>query len=154
MAYRVASDTLEELCQISISHTKIGDIADEVGAEIAARQEHCPAFQAALREVFQSAKGETEVQIDGTCIHIRNADGTKEWREVKLCAHVKRLLSESAFPWEWSTRKLHKPTAVSAFALIANKETFLERCQIERRRLGVGGITSALGDGAVCHVIL
>jgi hypothetical protein len=38
---------------------------------------------------------------------------------------------------------------VSAFALIANKETFLERCQEERRRLGVGGITSALGDGAV-----
>jgi hypothetical protein len=139
MSYELASDTLEELCQISISHTKIGDIADAVGEEIAKRQEHCPAFRAALREVFQTAKGETEFQTDGT----------KEWREFKLGSYAKRLLCESTFPWEWATRKLHKPAAVAAFALIANKETFLERCQEERRRIGVGGITSALGDGAV-----
>ena len=42
MSYRLASDTLEELCGISISHTKIGDIADGVAGEIAAKQEHCP----------------------------------------------------------------------------------------------------------------
>jgi hypothetical protein len=149
MSYYLASGTLEELCQISISHTKIGNIADAVGEEIAKRQEHCPSFRAALRESFQSAQGETEFQIDGTCIHILNADGTREWREFKLGSYAKRLVCESAFPWEWATRKLHKPTVVSSFALIANKEAFQARCQEERRRIGVGGITSALGDGAV-----
>jgi hypothetical protein len=53
-----------------------------------------------------------------------------------------------AFPSEWGTRKLPPPTAVSAFALIANKDDFQKQCQIERRRLGVGGVRSALGDGA------
>ena len=149
MSYHLASETLEELCQIQISHTKIGDIANEVAGEIAAKQEHCPAFQAALRAVFQTAPGETEFSTDGTCIHIRNADGTKEWREVKVAAFIKRLCGLYALPSEWATRKLPHPSAVSAFALIVNKETFQERCQQERRRLGVGGVTSALGDGAV-----
>ena len=149
MSYRLASDTLEELCGISISHTKIGDIADGVAGEIATKQEHCPAFQAALRAVFQTAPGETEFSTDGTCIHIRNADGTKEWREVKVGAFVKRLCGLYALPSEWATRKLPRPSAVSAFAAIENKEAFQERCQQGRRRLGVGGITSALGDGAV-----
>ena len=31
----------------------------------------------------------------------------------------------------------------------APKEAFQKRCQNERRRLGVGGVTSALGDGAL-----
>ena len=149
LSYRIASDTLKELCGIDISHTKIGNIAEEVAGEIAAKQAHCPAFQSALRSVFQSAAGETEFLTDGTCIHIRNADGTTEWREVKVGAFAKRQCGLSAFPSEWATRKLPHPGAVSAFAAIENKEAFLERCQNERRRLGVGGITSALGDGAV-----
>jgi len=37
---------------------------------------------------------------------------------------------------------------VSAFAVVGDKETFQERCQEECRRLEVGGVTSALGDGA------
>jgi hypothetical protein len=149
MSYYLASETLEELCGIQISHMTIGKISDEVAGAIAAKQEHCPAFQAALRSVFQSATGETEFLTDGTCIHIRNADGTTEWREVKVGAFVKRLCGLPASPWEWATRKLPPPGAVSAFAAIENKESFLERCQNERRRLGVGGVTSALGDGAV-----
>ena len=149
MSYHLASETLEELCGIQISHMTCGKIADKVAGEIVAKQEHCPAFQAALRSVFQSATGETEFLTDGTCIHIRNADGTTEWREVKVGAFVKRLCGLPASPWEWATRKLPPPGTVSAFAAIENKESFLERCQNERRRLGVGGVTSALGDGAV-----
>jgi hypothetical protein len=37
---------------------------------------------------------------------------------------------------------------VSAFAAIVDKEEFQELCQSMRRRLGVGGVSSALGDGA------
>jgi hypothetical protein len=118
VSYRVASDTLEELCAVSISPTKIGDIADEVAGEIAAKQEDCPAFQEALRTLFQEAAGEPEFYVDGTCVHIRNADGTHEWREFKLGAFAKRVRGLFALPSEWGTRKLPHPTAVSAFALI------------------------------------
>jgi hypothetical protein len=148
MSYRVASETLEELCQISISHTKIGDLADGVAGEIAAKQEDCPAFQEALRSLFQNASGETEFYVDGTCVHVRHADGTHEWREFKLGAFARRLRGLFAFPHEWGTRKLPHPSVVSAFALISNKEDFQQQCHIERRRLGVGGVRSALGDGA------
>ena len=43
---------------------------------------------------------------------------------------------------------------MSAFAAIVDKEEFQELCQPERRRLGVGNVSSALGDGAKCHYIL
>jgi hypothetical protein len=125
LSYRVASETLEELCGISISHTKIGDIADGVAGEIVAKQEDCPAFQEALRSLFQNAAGESEFYTDGTCIHIRYADGTAEWREFKVGAFAKRPRGLFALPSEWGTRKLPPPTAVSAFAMIGNKEDFL-----------------------------
>jgi hypothetical protein len=37
---------------------------------------------------------------------------------------------------------------VSAFAAIESKAEFQERCHKERRRLGVGGVSSTLADGA------
>ena len=45
-------------------------------------------------------------------------DGTREWREMKVAAFVKRLLAESALPSEWATRLLPKPSVVYAFAAI------------------------------------
>jgi hypothetical protein len=53
-----------------------------------------------------------------------------------------------AHPSEWASRKLPEPTVVAAFAAIMNKEEFQELCQKMRRTLGVGGVSSALGDGA------
>jgi transposase len=32
--------------------------------------------------------------------------------------------------------------------MVSDKEEFQERCQEERRRLGVGGVSSAVADGA------
>ena len=63
LSYRVASDTLKELCAIPISHTRIGDITDATAEDIVAKQSHCPT----LRAVFQMAAGETEFLTDGTC---------------------------------------------------------------------------------------
>ena len=68
--------------------------------------------------------------------------------EVKVGAFAKRERGESVFPSEWATRDLPQPTVVSSFASIVDKEEFLKLCQSERRRLGVGGVSSALGDGA------
>ena len=143
-SYEVAADTLDELAGIRLSHTTIGNIANETAGKLESQMDNHPAF----REAFQKAKGETEFYMDGTFIHILNADGMREWREMKVAAFAKRMLALGVSPWEWATRDLPKPSVVYAFAAILCKEEFQERCNTERRRLGVGGITSALGDGA------
>jgi hypothetical protein len=143
-SYRVAADNLRELCGLDLSHTTIGTIADEAATEMAGILASSPVF----REVFQKAKGKVEFSADGTCVHVRNADGTHEWRDMKTGALAKRECGASATPEEYGTRELPQPSVVSAFAAIENKEEFQERCQRERRRLGVGGVSSTLADGA------
>jgi hypothetical protein len=144
-SYRLAADNLDELCGIHLSPTTVGEITQETASEIEERLKD----DSAIREAFQKAKGETEFQIDGTCIHIRNEDGKAEWREMRVGTFDKRECSESAEPSQWATRPLEKPSIVAAFAAIENKEEFQERCQNERRRVGVGGVSSSLGDGAL-----
>ena len=144
-SYRHAADNLEEFCGIHLSHTTVGEIADLTAGEIAAKLPNIPD----IRNEFQKAKGETEFETDGTSVHIRNDEDKAQWREMKVGILAKRERGESAVPSEWATRTLPEPTVVSAFAAIESKEEFLERCQRERRRLGVGGVTSALGDGAL-----
>jgi len=128
-----------------LSPTTIGEITQETVAEIEERLQD----DSDIREAFQKAKGEVEFQIDGTCIHIRNDEDEPEWREMRVGSFDKRECSESAEPSQWATRELENPTVVSAFAAIESKEEFQKRCQDERRRVGVGGVTSALGDGAL-----
>jgi hypothetical protein len=144
-SYRLAADNLEELCGISLSHTTVGEIAANTAGEMAVKMENHPEE---IRKAFQQAKGEGEFYADGTFVHVRNDEDKAEWREMKVGAFAKRERGGSAMPSEWHTRKLPKPTVVSAFAAIEGKEEFQERCQRERRRLGVGGVSSALGDGA------
>ena len=141
-SYQLAADNLRELCGIRLSPTTIGDIAQETAVEI---EERLPD----IRNEFQQSKGEVEFQIDGTCIHIRNDADEAEWREMRVGSFDKRECSESAEPSQWATRELEKPTVVSAFAAIESKEEFQKRCQHERRRVGIGGVTSTLGDGAL-----
>jgi len=101
-----------------------------------------------VRNTFQKAKGETEFYADGVFVNTRNDDGKMEWREMKIGAFAKRECGLFALPIEWYTRKLPEPSVVSAFAAIVDKEEFQEHCQQMRRTLGVGGVTSALGDDA------
>jgi hypothetical protein len=143
-SYRLAAENLEEFCAIQLSHTFIGKLADKTAGEMAAKLPDC----SDIRNTFQKAKGEKEFQLDGTSVNTRNADGKAEWREMKVGAFAKRERGKSALPSEWESRKLPEPTVLSAFAAIECKEDFQERCQAERRRLGVGGVTSTLGDGA------
>jgi hypothetical protein len=143
-SYELAADTLEALAGIRLSHTTIGKIAHEVAGEIETKMNDNPAF----KNAFQKAKGESEFSMDGTFIHILNSDGTREWREMKVAAFSKRMLALGVKPWDWATRVLPKPSVVYAFASILGKEEFQERCHIERRRLGIGSVSSALGDGA------
>jgi len=143
-SYDIAQGNLAELCQITLSPTTLGKIADETAGEIAERLANHPDV---LRH-FQQAKGETEFYADGAFVPILHDDDTREWREFKLGAFAKRLQGPFALPSEWATRKFPKPTAVYAFASIVNKEGFQELCQQVRRTLGVGGVSSALGDGA------
>ena len=143
-SYEVAADNLDELAGIRLSHTTIGNIANETAVKLESKMDANPAF----KNAFQQAKGESEFYLDGTFIHILNADGTREWREMKVAAFAKRMLALGVNPWDWAKRDLPKPSVVYAFASILSKEDFQERCNMERRRLGVGGISSALGDGA------
>jgi hypothetical protein len=128
-----------------LSYTTVGEIAQETADEIADRLKD----DSQIRDAFQKAKGEIEFEVDGTCVHIRNEDGTEEWRDMKVGSFLKRECGENAEPSEWATRDLPEPSIVSAFAAIESKEEFQVRCQDERRRVGVGGVTSALGDGAL-----
>jgi len=143
-SYQLAADNLAELAGIRLSDTTIGKIAQETAAKIAVKMDDNPAF----KNAFQKAKGETEFYMDGTFVPILHLDGTREWREMKVAAFVKRLFGASALPSEWATRQLPKPSVVYAFASISSKEEFQEHVQKERRRLGVGGVSSAWGDGA------
>ena len=144
-AYRPSGKTLKLYLNIHLSPTTIGEIADEAAGEMATRLSNNPD----VRKDFQAAKGETEVQIDGTCINTRNADGKQEYRDMKIAAAVKRECGDSATPSEWDTREFPEPNATYAVAAIEGKEDFQERVQAMRRFLGIGGITSALADGAV-----
>jgi hypothetical protein len=144
-SYRVVGKTLKLFLGFHLSPTTIGEIADETADEMATRLKKNPD----VRKDFHKAKGEPEFQTDGTCINTRNAEGKQEYREVKIAVCAKRECGESAEPSEWESRDLPEPSAVYAVAAIEEKEEFQERCQAARRFLGVGGITSALGDGAV-----
>jgi hypothetical protein len=140
-SYRLAAESLAELCGIHLCHRVVGEIVQQVAPELAVKMEN----NTAIREEFQKAKGETEFSTDGTFVNTRNDEDKTEWCEVKVGAFAKREVGESATPAEWATRDLPEPTVVAA---IENKKEFQERCQKERRRVGVGGVKSALGDGA------
>ena len=141
---RQAADTLDALCGIRLSPTTLGDLAPTTSTELADTLEN----NSVIRKAFQTAKGRVELDADGTSIHLRYQDGMMEWREVKVGVFAKREWGAQAFPWEWNTRKLPEPSVVSAFAVIGNKAEFQEYCQSERRRLGVGGVSSTVADGA------
>ena len=143
-SYRLAAETLQELCGIHLSHTAIGELASQTAGKIAERLQNNPG----LRNDFQQAKGEIEFYADGTFVHIRNDDDKAEWKEMKVGVWAKRERGKSALPSQRHTRKLPEPTVVAAFAAILDKEEFQELCQTMRRCFGVGGVSSTLGDGA------
>jgi hypothetical protein len=143
-SYRLSKENLQEFFGITLSHTTLGKIAGHTAEEMAARMQDNPD----VRNDFQKAKGRVEFYADGVFIHLRDDDGIARWHEMKVGAFAKRTLGEKALPSEWHTRKLPEPTVVSAFAAIVDKEGFQELCQMMRRCLGVGGVSSALGDGA------
>jgi len=142
--YRLAADTLKELCGIALSHTTLGKLAGHTAEEIAASLQNNPD----VRHAFQKTKGATDFYADGVFVPFLSADGKIEWREMNIGAYAKRERALSALPSEWSRRLLPKPTMVSAFATIVDKEGFQKMCQMMRRTLGVGSVSSALGDGA------
>jgi hypothetical protein len=148
-SYRLSAENMQEFCAVHLSHMTIGKLAGHTAEEIAQRLENNPD----VRNDFQKAKGEVEFYADGVFVHIRNELGKAEWREFKVGAFAKRMRGLFALPSEWHTRKLPEPTVVSAFAAMVDKGGFQELCQMMRRRLGVGGVSSALGDGAKCHKI-
>jgi len=143
-SYRLAAENLQEFCGIDLSHTTVGDLAQKIADEIT---EKLP-DRIDLRNDFQEAKGDVEFFVDGTCINTRNAENQALWREMKVGVIDKRPGGDSATPSQWDSRELPEPSIVFAFAAIENKEEFQKRCQSEARRLGVSGVSSALGDGA------
>jgi hypothetical protein len=80
--YPLAQEDLAERCQIYLCPATLGKIADATAGEIAVRLENHPE----VRQNFQKAPGEIEFYADGTFVPIRDAEGTREWREFKLGA--------------------------------------------------------------------
>jgi hypothetical protein len=143
-SYRATSENIQAFCGFRISHTTTGNIAAQTAVKLSERMQE----NTAVREEFQKAKGETSFYTDGVFVHCRDDADKPVWCEMKVGAFVKRERGGSASPAEWATRDLPEPSAVSAFAAIESKEEFQGRCKQERHRLGVGGVTSTLGDGA------
>jgi hypothetical protein len=144
-SYRRTVNTIKLFIGICLSPTTIGEIAAATSDEMATRLQ----TNSDVRKDFQETTGETEIQIDGTCINTRTADGKQEYRDMKIAVAAQRERGDSATPSEWDTRELPEPNAVYAVAAIEEKEQFQERVQEMRRFLGIGGVTSSLADGAV-----
>jgi len=95
-------------------HDTVGNLAQEVAAEIAAFKANSPAF----REAFQQAKEETECYIDGTCVHIRTDEGESKWHEMRVGAYAKRECSDGAMPEEWERSGFYGLVRQDAFGAI------------------------------------
>ena len=76
-SYGLAKDNLAELCQIDLSPTTIGKIADATAGEIAVRLEN----NSDVRRYFQKAQGEIEFYCDGTFVHIRHRISNHQERQ-------------------------------------------------------------------------
>jgi ribosomal protein L37AE/L43A len=113
-SYRLVDRTLKLFLGIHLSPSTIGKIADETADEMDARLQKNPD----VRKDFQQAKGETEFQIDGTCMNTRNDKGEQEYREMKTAVAARRECGERADPSEWDVRDLPEPNAVYAVAAI------------------------------------
>lgn len=140
-SFDAARDTLRELCHLQVSDEYIRRVTEKEGPKIAA-------FAAASSEVgdeFAAAKGEVEFETDAT--KVNTTDG---WRDVKIGIFVKRPRGEAATIAEWDQRTLPKPTARSAFAGIADSETFAKQWIPQAVHLGidVDSQLTVLGDGA------
>jgi hypothetical protein len=143
-SYRRAAEMLEEFNCLNLSYQTVADVAIEVATEIETKLKD----NTEVRKEFQNASGDTEITADGAFVNTRNDDGKHEWREMKVAIVAKRERGESALPEEWNSRDLPDTTVSVAVAAIESKTEFQERCNDLRRTLGVGGLLTALGDGA------
>ena len=137
----MSAERLAELCGVQVSDTTIRELAQQHGGQANAWLREQPAAARAFRE----SAGDVEFTTDGTCVN--TTDG---WREMKVGIFSKRDRGEPAAPEDWDSRTLPRPRVRVAFAAIEESQSFGQRWQAWRRRLGLAdtsGIT-VLADGA------
>ncbi len=136
-----AEKHLQEFCGLSVSESKIRDVAQQEGQRIASWQR--TAHEA--RQPFREATGDIEFQTDGTSVNTWEG-----WREMKIGLFLKRHRGEPATPDEWDTRSLPAPHARLSFAAIEKCDRFSSRWGQWMKRLGIGDPShvSVLADGA------
>jgi hypothetical protein len=140
-SYDVSAERLAELCGVQVSDTTIRELAQQHGGQANAWLREQPAAARAFRE----SAGDVEFTTDGTCVNT-----TEGWREMKVGIFSKRDRGEPAAPEDWGSRTLPRPRVRVAFAAIEESQSFGQRWQAWRRRLGLAdtsGIT-VLADGA------
>jgi hypothetical protein len=105
---------------IPISHQTVSNLTEALSDEVAGRLKD----NAAIRQAFQEAKGDTEFTADGAFIKIRNEDKTHCWMECKVADFAKRERGKSVAPHEWDSRELPKPTVNRAIASMDRIDDF------------------------------
>jgi len=136
-----AEKHLQQFCGLSVSGSKIRDVAQQEGRQIAEWQRTADA----ARQPFREATGDVEFQTDGTSVNTWEG-----WREMKIGLFLKRERGATATPDEWDTRSLPAPHARLAFAAIEKCDRFCSRWGRWGKRLGIDDPSevSVLADGA------
>jgi hypothetical protein len=136
-----AEKHLQQFCGLSVSESKIRDVAQREGQQIAEWQRTANEAQ----QPFREATGDVEFQTDGTSVNTWEG-----WREMKIGLFLKRERGAAAAPDEWDTRSLPAPHARLAFAAIEKCDRFCSRWGRWMKRLGIDDPSevSVLADGA------
>jgi len=136
-----AEKHLQQFCGLSVSASKIREVAQQAGRQIAEWQRTADA----ARQPFREASGDVEFQTDGTSVNTWEG-----WREMKIGLFLKRERGDAATPDEWNTRSLPAPHVRLAFAAIEKCDRFCSRWGRWSKRLGIDDPSqvSVLADGA------
>ncbi len=136
-----AEKHLRQFCGLSVSESKIRDVAQREGQQIAQWQRTANEAQ----QPFREATGDVEFQTDGTSVNTWEG-----WREMKIGLFLKRERGAAATPDEWDTRSLPAPHVRLAFAAIEKCDRFCSRWGRWMKRLGIDdpAEVSVLADGA------
>lgn len=139
-SFDVAAARLEELAGVRLDDETIRRHVHRATAGLAARRDAAPP-----RAAFAAAEGEPEFLTDGVMAPTRGG-----WRELKLAIYLKRTAGEPAEPEAWATRELPGPTAVAAYAAVADCDDFSATWAARAAALGIdpAGPLTVLADGA------
>ncbi len=139
-SFRQCQENLKELCGLDVSYNTVRELCRQETPKMKKWYRDCRENH----KEFQKASDDIEFTADGTCVNT-----TEGWKEVKVGIFSKRTPGNPAYPDQWDTRHLPKPSPVIAFAAVEEKDKFRASWgQWKRRLCKQGEEISVLADCA------